>query len=167
MTYVLDSSAIAIILKRLKERSIEVLDGNITLDLAAYELGNIIWKECTLRNLISSEDAASKAEQIARILEIIEQTKIESPQDFKDTMKLATKLKLTFYDASYLQAAKKMKTPLVTEDNELRKKAEKAGVKAITVNQLLNRLKKQSKTGSDITEAEETMEATGKMQLRR
>ena len=135
--YLLDSSAIAIAIKRLKEKAIEVLDGKITLDIARYELGNIIWKECILKDLISQEEAIYKAEDLAKILEFMNMERIESSEDFKGAMKLATDLKLTFYDASYLYIAKNRELTLITEDKELSGKAKKANVKSMKVNELL------------------------------
>ena len=135
--YILDSSAIAIILKRFRERSAEILEDKTTLDLARYELGNVIWKECTLEELISPEEAVNKAEDMAKILEITKNDKIRSSKDFKGVMKHATRLKLTFYDASYLHVAKSKGLTLVTEDKELSEKAKRINIKAITVSELL------------------------------
>ena len=140
MKCVLDSSTIAIIFKRLKGEAVDVLEENITLDLAFYELGNMIWKECTLKNLISLEEGINRAGQLAKALEVVEAAKIRSSEDFKEVMRLATELRLTFYDTSYLQVAKKRNLPLVTEDRELRDKARQAGVKAMTVNELLKQV---------------------------
>lgn len=111
MMYLFDSNAIAIIIKRLKGKAIEALDGNATLNLARYELGNMLWKECVLKGLISREEALQNAEDVARILEVLRIEGIESSVDFKEAMKLATGLKLTFYDASYLYLAKNKINP--------------------------------------------------------
>ena len=140
MKHVLDSSTIAIIFKRLKGEAVDVLEENIMLDLAFYELGNMIWKECTLKNLISLEEGINRAGQLAKVLEVVEAAKIRSSEDFKEVMRLATELRLTFYDTSYLQVAKKRNLPLVTEDRELRDKARQAGVKAVTVSELLKQV---------------------------
>jgi len=140
MKHVLDSSAIALILKRLGGKSIEVLEESITSGVAIYELGNILWKEYALRRLIGLEEAVRKAEQIAKILEIIKLENIESAEEFKEVMKLAAELKLTFYDASYLQVAKRMGIPLVTEDKELLEKAKNVSVKALNVDEFLKTL---------------------------
>jgi len=139
MSFLLDSSAIAIILKKLKENAVEYLEGKTTLDFSRYELGNVIWKEYTLKGLISREEALNEAEDLAKILKLLNIRKIESDKDFKDTMKLATELKLTFYDASYLQIAKTKELPLVTEDKKLSEKAAKAKIKTITVDELLKK----------------------------
>jgi len=42
-----------------------------------------------------------------------------------EAVKLAGKLNLTYYDAAYLNQAKKLGLTLITEDNELKEKAEK------------------------------------------
>ena len=61
MKHVLDSSAIALILKRLGGESIEVLEESVTTGLAAYELGNILWKEYALKRLIRSRRSCEKS----------------------------------------------------------------------------------------------------------
>ena len=143
MKHVLDSSAIALILKKLGGESIEVLEESATVGLAAYELGNILWKEYTLRRLIGLEEAVRRAEQIAKILEVIQLENIKSAEEFKEVMKLAAQLDLTFYDASYLYLAKKTGMPLVTEDKELLEKAKNASVKALNVDDFLKTLRQR------------------------
>jgi predicted nucleic acid-binding protein len=135
--YLFDSNAIAITIKRLREKAVEALYGKATLNLAHYELGNMLWKECVLKGLISQEEALQKAEDMARMLEALRIEGIESSEDFKGVMKLATDLKLTFYDASYMYLAKNKDFTLVTEDKELSKKAEETNIKTITVNEFL------------------------------
>ena len=132
----LDSNAIAIIIKRLGPQAVETLKERTTLDLARYELGNVIWKECILSRIISSEEAAKKAGGIAELMDIMKILRTETPHSLRETMKLATELQITFYDATYLYHAKN-EPPLVTEDNQLRIKAKQVNIKAITVNQLL------------------------------
>lgn len=67
---------------------------------------------------------------------------VESCEEFKGTMELATELRSTFYDASYLYAAKSRKLKLVTEDRELKDKAEHANIEAVTVNRFLKEIGK-------------------------
>jgi len=145
--YLLDSSAIAVILKRLRERSVEILEGQFTLDLTRYELGNVIWKECAFGDLISPDKAVERVGDIARILEITKNESIRSSEDLRGVMKLATELKITFYDASYLHTAKSKEAILVTEDRELSDKAKHTSIKAITVTQLLEEGKRSAKHG--------------------
>ena len=142
--YLLDSSAIAVTLKELHEKSIELLDGKDTLNLAYYEIGNIIWKECVLKRLISPEEAVENAEGIAKILGIMKIEKIDSSEDFMEAMKLATQLKLTFYDASYLYVARRKGLTLVTEDDELYKKAKENDIKVIKASAFVKGARKAS-----------------------
>ena len=135
--YVFDSSAIAILLKRTGEKAVKILKNQQTLDLARYELGNILWKESVLRKSISIEEAISKAKHLAKLFKIMEIFKIETDMDFAETMKIASKLKLTFYDAAYLYVARKNKLKLVTEDKELKEKAEKINIKTLSVMEII------------------------------
>jgi predicted nucleic acid-binding protein len=48
-----------------------------------------------------------------------------------DTLNLARKYNLSSYDASYLELAMRLESPLATLDEDLRKAAEKAGVKDV------------------------------------
>lgn len=136
--HVLDSSAIAVILRRLGKKAVKIIRGKTTLDLAGYELGNIIWKECILKGHITPEEAMSRAEEIAKILEIMRVELVESSEGFMEVMQLSTELKITFYDASYLYIAKKNRLTLITEDVELKEKAERMNLTAISVGQLLS-----------------------------
>jgi len=138
--YLLDSSAIAILLKRLGRSAPKYIEGVHTLDLARYELGNIVWKECALRASISPKEAVSKARYIAKLLKTMKVNSIRSDEDFKAVMELALKLKLTFYDASYLYVAKKEGHTLVTEDTELREKSKDVGIEAVPVSRYVEEM---------------------------
>ena len=114
------------------------LEGNHTLDLAYYEIGNVIWKESALFGNISPTGARAMAGYAARILNHMIVLRIETPEEASETMELAIERGLTYYDAAYLHRAEGNQ-PLVTEDGELRMKAGEVGVEAITVRQLLER----------------------------
>lgn len=134
--HVLDSSAIAMLLKRLRGRSLGIFQTASTLDLARYELGNVIWKECMIEHAIGLEEAVNRAASLASVLRILRVDSVESIEDFLDAEKLAIDLNLTFYDASYLHIAKVKDSILVTEDKELRDKAEQIGIRAISSREL-------------------------------
>lgn len=106
--------------------------GKFTLDLALYELGNMIWKECVLRGTFKPNEAMVKVGKLAEVISIMNVENLETREDLAGVMKLAVKLKLTFHDASYLYVAKKLDLILVTEDAELGERAEKAMIKAKT-----------------------------------
>jgi predicted nucleic acid-binding protein len=118
--------------------------GMHTLDLTRYELGNVIWKECVLKSVISDEDARSKARHVIKVLRTMNIEEISSEEDFNEVMNLAIELKLTFYDASYLHIARKEGLTLVTEDRELRKKSSKVKVKAVPVSEYVKEYKPET-----------------------
>jgi predicted nucleic acid-binding protein len=114
MKYLFDSSAI---FRAIKENKIEFLTGNYTLELARYELGNTIWKDCVLHSKVSEQEAKMIAKTIKHILNIMDLIEIAgSEEEILDT---AIKHKITFYDASYTYFAKAKDLKLITEDTRL------------------------------------------------
>ena len=137
--FLLDSSAIAVVLRRLRRKTVEFIRGNLSLNLAGYELGNVIWKECVLKGLITPEEAVKRAEEVAKTLGIMRIESVGFVDDFMKVMEISTKLKITFYDASYLHVAKKNGFTLITEDKELCEKATEIDVKASSLDEFLNK----------------------------
>lgn len=117
MKYIFDSSAI---FKAIKENKIEILVGNCTLELARYEMGNIIWKNYTLQAKATDQELKTLAKIIKQTLNIMEITQINCNEE--EILETATKLKITFYDASYTYYAKMKELTLITEDSQLLKK---------------------------------------------
>lgn len=134
--YLMDASLIGVLLGRMKEKAVEFLEGTVTLDLALYELGNFIWKECVLKRIISRKEALERIEDLVKILGLMDLEKLEK-EDVGSTMILAVDLDLTFYDASYLYIAKSRNMIPITEDKELLEKAKRIGVKAVRVEEYL------------------------------
>ncbi len=117
MKYLFDSSAI---FRAIKENNIGVLNGNCTLELARYELGNIVWKDYALQAKISEQDLKMMMKAIKRTLAIMVTLGIEGSEE--EILETAVKLEITFYDASYAYFAKVKELQLVTEDSRLIKK---------------------------------------------
>ena len=117
MNYLFDSSSI---FRAIKENKIELLAENYTLELARYELGNIIWKDCVLRAKVSEQEAKLLAKTIKRTLTIMNVIEITDSED--EILDTAINLKITFYDASYVYFAKAKELKLITEDSRLIKK---------------------------------------------
>jgi len=128
---------VALVVRKLKERAVSVLSGSVTLDLARYELGNIIWKECSLERTITPEEAEGRVADLAKILKPMEIVRIETGEDLRGVMQHATKARTSFYDASYLYAAKRGRLILVTEDSELQAKARHSGIRTLRVTDVL------------------------------
>jgi predicted nucleic acid-binding protein len=117
MKYLFDSSAI---FRAIKENKIEFLIGNYTLELARYELGNIIWKDCALQAKVSEQESKMMVKAIKHTLSIMDIIGIASSEE--EILDTAIKLKITFYDASYAYFAKAKELKLITEDLRLIKK---------------------------------------------
>lgn len=62
---IFDSSSIITILQMFRGKAIRVLEDKFTLDLALYELGNIVWKECVLRGTFKPNEAVVKIGKLA------------------------------------------------------------------------------------------------------
>lgn len=116
MKYLFDSSAI---FRAIKENKVELLVGSATLELARYELGNIVWKDCILRQINSGEEATSLMSIVRRTLNAMTVHQITSEEHVLET---AMRFQITFYDASYVCFAGMQSLLLVTEDQRLTKK---------------------------------------------
>ena len=117
MKALFDSSAI---FRAVKENKIEFLAGNYMLELARYELGNIIWKDCVLHAKVSEQEAKMIAKTINHILNLMDHIEIAGSED--EILDTAIKRRITFYDASYAYFAKAKDLRLITEDAKLIKK---------------------------------------------
>jgi predicted nucleic acid-binding protein len=117
MNCLFDSSAI---FRAIKENKIEFLNGNCTLELARYELGNIIWKEYALQAKISEQESKMLVKMVKRVLSIMDVLEIAGNEE--QILETSTKLKITFYDASYVYPAKEKELKFITEDARLIKK---------------------------------------------
>ena len=117
MKYLFDSSAI---FRAIKENKVEVLAGNCTLELARYELGNIVWKDFVLQQRVLEEESKKMARTIKHTIGIMDILGIAGFEE--EILETATRLKITFYDASYVYCAKTKGLRLITEDSRLAKK---------------------------------------------
>ena len=117
MKYLFDSSAV---FRAIKENKIELLTGNCTLELARYELGNIVWKDYILQGKVSEQEAKLMAKAIKHTLTLMDVMGIAGSEE--EILETARQLKITFYDASYAYFAKVKELRLVTEDSRLIKK---------------------------------------------
>jgi predicted nucleic acid-binding protein len=117
MKCLFDSSAM---FRAIKENKVDLLAGSYTLEIARYELGNIVWKEYFLQAKISKEESEMIAKTVKHALAIMEILQIACNEE--EILKTATQLKITFYDASYAYFAKAKELQLITEDLRLIKK---------------------------------------------
>lgn len=140
MKYLLDTSTIAVLLARYKEKALDILKKCTTLDLAFYELGNIIWKEYALFKRITLEEALSRASEAYTIIQTMKVYSITKPEEYREIMSTAVTLKITFYDSAFLTISKINNFKLVTQDRELLEKAPNTGIKVISIGEFLSEI---------------------------
>ena len=146
MKFLLDASALLPLVTRSGKKLIAEAAGVdlITTDLAIYETCNGLWKLATLLKTLTLKDAQDIATVLneltaKNLIQTINFTSINLAQ----TLDIAQKAQITFYDASYISAAQNTKATLVTEDQKLLKAASKS-VKTMSFTQLQNELAKNS-----------------------
>ncbi len=113
--YLLDASALYPLLKKLGSRLVLLAERMAVLDLTFYEAGNAAWRE-TRRGLITRE----QGERLLSLLYLAPFCRVLSIAGHEPSVyRLALSEGLTFYDASYLYAARLYNLKLVTEDGDL------------------------------------------------
>ncbi|MGQ9744082.1 MAG: type II toxin-antitoxin system VapC family toxin [Candidatus Bathycorpusculaceae bacterium] len=117
MKYLFDSSAI---FKAIKENKIEALIGNYTLELARYELGNILWKNFAFQAKATEQEIKILAKIVKQTLNTMEIAQINCNE--QEMLQTAVKLGITFYDAAYVYYANIKDLTLITEDSQLVRK---------------------------------------------
>ena len=118
MTYLFDASSIYKLV--VQGKALPLVDG-ITITLAPYELGNIVWKEHLLHKALTYSEAAAVLETINGVVDKMAVVNIVGRH--KEILEVASKNSVSFYDASYIVIAKQTGSTLVTEDGSLAKKA--------------------------------------------
>lgn len=132
MTRLLDSSAI---FRAIKENAIDRTADSHTLELARYELGNIVWKQHNLHKTINGEESLRLIRIIADVLDTLQIHHAKGKED--KILELAEETDATFYDASYLYHARELGLPLISEDRSIIEKARRMGITASTLREIL------------------------------
>ena len=135
--YLLDASSLMFLLRNSHtEKAIESLLDSLILDLTYYEVGNAIWKESILTRFITPEESKTMERLVQEILRETERVTFEM-ESFQKILEIAKAEKLSFYDSSYIHFAKQGGLKLITEDKQLKAKAQRhVGVQ--TMNTLLS-----------------------------
>ncbi len=127
-----DAGSILELVRRLKARAPPVLSEGSTLSLAFYEVGNAIWKQCHLQGRLDAREGTGLLSTLIAIIGAMDVVTPDSEESAGRALELAGRLRLTYYDASYLAEARSSGKILVTDDAELLQAARKAGVKSMT-----------------------------------
>ena len=126
-----DANAIYRLIRESPDDATDRLIEGSTIQLAYYELGNALWRECLLLNRITNEEAEKS---LTFMYTILERMQVVSLNNYSGSAVLdaAFKFKLTFYDSAYLTEAKKSNKILVTDDKKLARIAENFGVRTLS-----------------------------------
>lgn len=127
---VIDSSALIKYLTKEKNwQKIEefIKEGCATLDLAIKETANALIKK-TLKKEVDAETAKEIIVRSPRIVKIMPQK-----EQFPKAMEIATKHKITIYDALFIALASNTNQPLLTSDRKQAETSKQYGVTTILV----------------------------------
>lgn len=133
MSYLFDSSSI---FEAIVRNRVEVLAGSYTVELARFELGNVLWKRRKLTDFVSAEEYKRLTSLVKRTLNLMEVLSIECSE--AEVAELADKLNITFYDASYVFLANSKNLSLVTEDKKLKSRVN-GYIETLSLNDLSSR----------------------------
>jgi predicted nucleic acid-binding protein len=93
------------------------ISGGYGIPLTFYELGNSVWKLHLLLKRISKEEAKSLLENSLSLYGLLGKISLEG--EGTKIEELAISQRITFYESSYLYAAKRENLTLVTDDERL------------------------------------------------
>ena len=119
------------IFKAIMNHRVAILDKSTTIPLALYELGNIIWKKTSLLNELTLEEAVELMKIVDAVLKhmVIYENNGLSP----NSLILALRENLSYYDSSFVQATIDLGYQLVTEDNQMRKISRELGIPVVSI----------------------------------
>ncbi len=129
--FLFDASSV---LYALKLRNPKVIYNNYIQWLTVYEVTNALWKEASLIGIISLPEALNVIKLFMKTIEFMNMLNPHPHEE--DILKIADKLGMTAYDASYVFLAKQKGLSLVTEDEKLRRKA-KGFIKVVSLGQIV------------------------------
>ncbi len=127
---VIDSSALTKYLTKEENwQKIEefIKEGCATLDLAIKETANALIKK-TLKKEVDAQTAKEIIFHLSRIVKIVPQE-----EQFPKAMEIATKHKITIYDALFIALASNTNQPLLTSDRKQAETSKQYGVTTILV----------------------------------
>jgi predicted nucleic acid-binding protein len=113
MKHLFDASSIINLCAR---KNVDTLLEGGTLDLAFYEAGNAIWKQVYLRRSLTRQEGRKALTALAEVLKTMRSVSVEHGPA---VLNIAIEAGLTYYDASYIHAAVKNGSTLVTDDGRL------------------------------------------------
>ena len=135
--FLFDSNAIYKLIRETPDSALDKLMEGTTINLAYYELGNALWRECRLLKRISIEEAEKSLSLMYLMLARMQVAQVNCEKG-NEILETAHKFNLTFYDSAYLVEAKRSSKILVTDDNKLVKAAENIGTETRSSEEIIN-----------------------------
>jgi predicted nucleic acid-binding protein len=114
------------IFEALRSLNLKPLENAYTLDLARYEVGNVIYKQGGILNTLNWEESRELMLQANKLISIL--TVVDVSGSEVEVLELAKQVRATFTDASYLYTEKRMNLTLLTEDMRMAANARTIGV---------------------------------------
>jgi predicted nucleic acid-binding protein len=121
MKRLFDASSIVNLMVKRGSSALDLVKGGHILDLTLYEVGNALWKLQREKKLTAEEvrHLMGTVSRLTHWVEIVSASKL----DLAEVMKRAVESEITFYDASYVVAAKLKGATLITDDAKLARAA--------------------------------------------
>lgn len=143
MPQLFDASSLTNLIVEGGDSALDIVKSGYVLDLTPYEVGNAIWKMSILQKKIELKNAISL---IGTVGKMIKRLNLISVRDIPLTEIMdAAGTNVTFYDASYIVAARLNNLTLITDDMKLATAARKH-VKVGSSENLLKRQRTKSRT---------------------
>jgi len=124
--YLLDASALYPLLLELGEKFVDYAHKFSVLDLTVYEVGNTLLKEFKRGRISDLRAAAELFNEAFSYVNVV-----RGYVDIPEILELAINENLTFYNAAYIYAARRLGVKLVTEDKDLLRFPESINVQTL------------------------------------
>lgn len=109
-----------------------------TTGIAAYELGNAVWKDLHIFKKLTEEEARLL---LTTFHETLLRLRVEPQLELAERLNVlenASRYSLSYYDSSYLTAAMRLEATLVTEDKSLKRTSKECGVPCSSAREFIN-----------------------------
>ncbi len=104
--------------------------------IAAYELGNAVWKDLHIFKKITKEEADLLLTLFHKALLRIKIEPQLTVSERLEVLRNADTQGITYYDSNYLTSAIRLEATLITEDKSLRRAARECGVPTLSAGEL-------------------------------
>lgn len=112
-------------------QKIDILTEYSTIDIARYEIGNILWKHTYLLRTYAREQSMQMLKLLTNAFNRMHFYGIVGSEE--EILEHSISWSISFYDAAYLYFAQREQAPVITEDNQMMKKARELGLDSFSI----------------------------------